>query len=120
MVLLSTRLSEVRAFSDFFCEFQQALRQSSSRFPRNTRMLVMCNRPSFEFRRAPAARCCPAAAVGCCSPRTRGLHSCRPSLDAALRTGGCGACRAFQELHERHITLVEGSAVSGQDLVTAG
>ncbi|PSC70953.1 transcription factor MYB44-like isoform B [Micractinium conductrix] len=75
MVLLSTRLTEVRAFSDFYAEFQQALAQSPL-FPSNTKMLVLCNRPSYEF-------------------------------------------GAFQELHERRITFMEGSAVSGQDLVTA-
>ena len=47
MVLLSTRLTEVRAFSDFFAEFQQSL-ASSSLLPRNTRMVVLCSRPSFE------------------------------------------------------------------------
>jgi voltage-gated potassium channel Kch len=73
-VLLSARLTEVRAFSDFFAEYQQAL-GSSSRFPRMTKLIALCNRPSFEF-------------------------------------------SAFQELHERQVTLVEGSAVSGQDLVT--
>ena len=74
-VLLSTRLTEVRAFSDMFAEFQQAL-GSSSQFPMGTKIVALCNRPSFEF-------------------------------------------TAFQELHERALTLVEGSAVSGQDLVTA-
>ncbi|PRW44899.1 Potassium channel subfamily T member 2 isoform A [Chlorella sorokiniana] len=75
MVLLSTRLTEVRAFSDFYYEFQQGLKMSPQ-FPSNTKMLVLCNRPSYEF-------------------------------------------GAFQELHERRITFMEGSAVSGQDLVTA-
>lgn len=73
-VLLSARLTEVRAFSDFFAEYQQAL-GSSTRFPKTTKLIALCNRPSFEF-------------------------------------------SAFQELHERAVTLVEGSAVSGQDLVT--
>jgi len=73
-VLLSARLTEVRAFSDFFAEYQQAL-GSSTRFPKITKLIALCNRPSFEF-------------------------------------------SAFQELHERAVTLVEGSAVSGQDLVT--
>ena len=73
-VLLSTRLTEVRAFSDFFAEFQQAL-GSTSLFPKNTKIVALCNRPSFEF-------------------------------------------SAFQELHERALTLVEGSAVSGADLET--
>ncbi|KAL4423371.1 hypothetical protein ABPG77_004302 [Micractinium sp. CCAP 211/92] len=75
MVLLSARLTEVRAFSDFYSEFQQALRHSGL-FPANTKMLVLCNRPSYEF-------------------------------------------GAFQELHEKRITFMEGSAVSGQDLVAA-
>lgn len=74
-ILLSTRLSEVRAFSDFHAEFQQALRQSL--FAATTKLVVLCNRPSFEF-------------------------------------------TAFQEAHERKVTLVEGSAVSGSDLVTVG
>ena len=74
-VLLSTRLTEVRAFSDLFAEFQQALGVTSL-FPKNTKIVALCNRPSFEF-------------------------------------------AAFQELHERSLTLVEGSAVSGADLVTA-
>lgn len=74
-VLLSTRLTEVRAFSDLFAEFQQAL-GATSLFPKNTKIVALCNRPSFEF-------------------------------------------SAFQELHERSLTLVEGSAVSGADLVTA-
>jgi hypothetical protein len=73
-LLLSARLAEVRAFSDFFAEFRQALAASRT-LPRNARLVVLCNRPSFEF-------------------------------------------TAFQELHERAITLVEGSAVSAQDLVT--
>jgi voltage-gated potassium channel Kch len=73
-VLLSTRLTEVRAFSDFFSEFQQAL-GGTSLFPKSTKIVALCNRPSFEF-------------------------------------------SAFQELHERSLTLVEGSAVSGADLVT--
>lgn len=34
--------------SDFYYEFQQALQQSQ-RFPANTKMLVLCSRPSFEF-----------------------------------------------------------------------
>jgi voltage-gated potassium channel Kch len=74
-ILLSTRLSEVRAFSDFHAEFQQALRQSL--FAATTKLVVLCNRPSFEF-------------------------------------------TAFQEAHERKVTLVEGSAVSSSDLVTVG
>jgi hypothetical protein len=40
MVLLSTRLTEVRAFSDFYSEFQQALAQSRL-FPANTKLLVL-------------------------------------------------------------------------------
>ena len=74
-VLLSTRLTEVRAFSALFAEFQQALGVTSL-FPKTTKIVALCNRPSFEF-------------------------------------------SAFQELHERSLTLVEGSAVSGADLVTA-
>ena len=74
-VLLSTRLIEVRAFSDLFAEFQQAL-GTTTLFPKDTKIVALCNRPSFEF-------------------------------------------SAFQELHERSLTLVEGSAVSGADLVTA-
>lgn len=74
-VLLSTRLTEVRAFSDLFAEFQQAL-GSTTLFPKTTKIVALCNRPSFEF-------------------------------------------SAFQELHERSLTLVEGSAVSGTDLVRA-
>ena len=73
-ILLSARLTEVRAFSDFYSEFRQALSSASSNLPRNARLAVLCNRPSFEF-------------------------------------------VTFQELHERWITLVEGSAVSAQDLV---
>ncbi|GAB4817363.1 hypothetical protein N2152v2_004409 [Parachlorella kessleri] len=72
IVLLSSRLAEVRAFSDLYSEFQAALKYSA--FPRNTKMVVLCGRPSFEF-------------------------------------------RAFQELHEQRVTLMEGSAVSGRDLV---
>jgi len=74
-VLLSTRLIEVRAFSDLYAEFQQAL-GTTSLFPKDTKIVALCNRPTFEF-------------------------------------------SAFQELHERSLTLVEGSAVSGSDLVTA-
>lgn len=74
-VLLSTRLIEVRAFSDLYAEFQQAL-GTTTLFPRDTKIVALCNRPTFEF-------------------------------------------SAFQELHERSLTLVEGSAVSGSDLVTA-
>jgi hypothetical protein len=40
MVLLSTRLTEVRAFSDFYYEFQQGLKMSPQ-FPSNTKMLVL-------------------------------------------------------------------------------
>ena len=46
-ILLSTRLTEVRAFGDFYSEFQQALRQSL--FASTTKLVVLCNRPSFEF-----------------------------------------------------------------------
>lgn len=74
-ILLSTRLIEVRAFSDFLSEFGAALGAAPGRFASNTKLVALCNRPSFEF-------------------------------------------GAFQELHERQVTLVEGSAVSGQDLVT--
>lgn len=73
-ILLSARLTEVRAFSDFYSEFRQALSSSSATLPRNSRLAVLCNRPTFEF-------------------------------------------VTFQELHERGITLIEGSAVSAQDLV---
>lgn len=49
-VLLSTRLTEVRAFSDFFSEFTQALGQHpAAKLPRNTALVVLCNRPSYEF-----------------------------------------------------------------------
>ncbi|RMZ57560.1 hypothetical protein APUTEX25_001760, partial [Auxenochlorella protothecoides] len=58
-VLLSTRLSEIRAFSDLFAEFQAAMEESV--LPLSTRM----------------------------------------------------------ELHERSVTLLEGSAISSEDLVTA-
>jgi len=73
-ILLSTRLTEVRAFSDLFAEFQQAL-GTTALFPLGTKVVTLCNRPSFEF-------------------------------------------SAFQEMHERALTFVEGSAVSGKDLVT--
>lgn len=73
-VVLSTRLTEVRAFSDFFSEFKGAL--AASHLPASTKLVVLCNRPSYEF-------------------------------------------SAFQELHERRVTLLEGSAVSGSDLVAA-
>jgi hypothetical protein len=75
-VVLGTRLTEVRAFSDFYAEWRLALAREAA-WPNNTKLTVLCNRPSFEF-------------------------------------------GAFQELHERQVTLVEGSAVSGQDLVTVG
>ena len=48
MVLMSTRLTEVRGFSDFFSEFYHAL--EDSRMPRNLRLTVLCNKPSFEFK----------------------------------------------------------------------
>lgn len=47
MVLLSTRLTEIRAFSDLFAEFRAALEETG--FPSNTKMVVLCNRPSYEF-----------------------------------------------------------------------
>ena len=34
--------------SDFYSEFQQALSQSPL-FPTKTKMVVLCNRPSYEF-----------------------------------------------------------------------
>lgn len=46
-VLLSTRLSEIRAFSDLFAEFQAAMEESV--LPLSTRMVVLCNRPTYEF-----------------------------------------------------------------------
>ena len=48
MVLVGTRLSEVRGFSDFFSEFFTALRKAH--FPPNMRMVVLCNRPNYELR----------------------------------------------------------------------
>ena len=48
MVLVGTRLSEVRGFSDFFSEFFTALRKAH--FPPNMRMVVLCNRPDYELR----------------------------------------------------------------------
>lgn len=54
--------------SDFYSEFQQALRHSPL-FPANTRMLVLCNRPSYEFgafqARAARAPACGRAAPVC-------------------------------------------------------
>lgn len=70
-VLASTRLTEVRGFSDFCSEFFQALEESG--LPKKLRMVVMCNKPSFEF-------------------------------------------RAFQELNEKRVTLMEGTALSERDL----
>ncbi|BDA48910.1 probable potassium channel subfamily T member 2 at N-terminal half [Coccomyxa sp. Obi] len=48
MVLVGTRLSEVRGFSDFFSEFFTALRKVH--FPPNLRMVVLCTRPNYELR----------------------------------------------------------------------
>ncbi|KAK9826205.1 hypothetical protein WJX81_007538 [Elliptochloris bilobata] len=48
VVLVSTRLSEVRGFSDFFTEFQTALLKT--RMPRRVRMVVLCSRPNYELR----------------------------------------------------------------------
>ncbi len=48
MILVATRLSEVRGFSDFFSEFFTALRKTQ--FPPNMRMVVLCNRPNYELR----------------------------------------------------------------------
>ncbi|KAK9808990.1 hypothetical protein WJX72_007481 [[Myrmecia] bisecta] len=70
-VLVSTSLTEVRGFSDFFSEFFKALEEST--LPKRLRMLVLGNKPSFEF-------------------------------------------RAFQELNEKKITIIEGSALSERDL----
>lgn len=47
MVLVGTRLSEVRGFSDFFSEFFTALRKAH--FPPNLRMVVLCTRPNYEL-----------------------------------------------------------------------
>lgn len=47
MVLLSTRLTEIRAFSDLFAEFQAALEESA--LPLSTKMVFLCNRPTYEF-----------------------------------------------------------------------
>ena len=48
MILVNTRLTEVRGFSDFFSEFFTALRKAQ--FPPNMRMVVLCNRPNYELR----------------------------------------------------------------------
>ena len=48
MILVGTRLTEVRGFSDFFSEFFTALRKTQ--FPPNMRMVVLCNRPNYELR----------------------------------------------------------------------
>eukprot|EP00884_Botryococcus_braunii_P010005 jgi/Botrbrau1/19005/Bobra.0100s0039.1 len=71
-VLVSTQLSDVRGFADFFTEFFQALKKSS--MPTATRMVGLCNRPNYEF-------------------------------------------RAFQEMNEPRLTLMEGSVLSERDLV---
>ena len=47
VVLMSTRLTEIRAFSDLFSEFRASLEESG--LPLNTKLLVLCNRPSYEF-----------------------------------------------------------------------
>lgn len=44
---MSTRLTEIRAFSDLFSEFRASLEESG--LPLNTKLLVLCNRPSYEF-----------------------------------------------------------------------
>ena len=48
MVLVGTRLSEVRGFSDFFSEFFTALRKPH--FAPNLRMVVLCTKPTYELR----------------------------------------------------------------------
>ena len=48
MILVASRLTEVRGFSDFFSEFFTALRKTQ--FPPNMRMVVLCNRPNYELR----------------------------------------------------------------------
>lgn len=47
-VLLSTRLIEVRAFSDFLSEFTSAL-GGSPRLPATTKLVALGARPGFEF-----------------------------------------------------------------------
>lgn len=47
-VLLSTRLSEVRGFSDLTAEFFAEL--PASALPRGLRLTVLANKPSQEFR----------------------------------------------------------------------
>ena len=70
-VLVSTRLSDVRGFSDFLMEIFSAAARGG--LPRTTRMVVLGGRAPFEF-------------------------------------------RALQELNDRRLTLVEGSALSERDL----
>ncbi len=61
MVLVGTRLSEVRGFSDFFSEFFTALRKVH--FPPNLRMVVLCTRPNYELRAFQASPAVPPCCI---------------------------------------------------------
>jgi hypothetical protein len=58
MVLVGTRLSEVRGFSDFFSEFFTALRRGQAASAA-LRMVVLCSRPNYELRAFQVPSCSP-------------------------------------------------------------
>ena len=68
MVLVGTRLSEVRGFSDFFSEFFTALRRGQASAA--LRMVVLCSRPNYELRAFQAPPC-----VTACSTRKHVEHA---------------------------------------------
>lgn len=97
-VLLSSRLSEVRAFSDFYREFNIQLQASDRSGGSST------STPSDGAAAAAAGGGYPQAGSG-------------PVHLVCLCNKPSGEFSAFQELHDEALSLVEGSVLSTGDLV---
>lgn len=91
---MSTRLTEIRAFSDLFSEFRASLEESG--LPLNTKLLVLCNRPSYEFVAFQERRWCLLLERGgymgscakslCHTPPPRCRYTCRLDPTPTLHT----------------------------------
>ena len=86
MVLVGTRLSEVRGFSDFFSEFFTALRRGPSAAA--PRMVVLCSRPNYELRAfqvrpRPQAKGWPRQPQICCACGLALVYCCLQSVHHA-------------------------------------
>jgi hypothetical protein len=104
-VLVSARLSDVRGFSDFLLEFFAAARRAG--LPRNTRMVVLGGRSAtpFEFSALQVGREGEEGRWWRYRARAR-----TPPPHSALLSS------LSQELNDRRLTIVEGSALSDRDL----